>query len=287
MGNAGGLINDNTYSPTNLGGQKRVAQAQTQSNSPYRGGLQTSFTGDQAGVYQGYWGGGGGTSYGAKSDDPDVLEAQRLTNENWASAHGQNEGVNAAYNNSLINKYATRIGLKNNLSDEINQAPDQLNQAQDQNKLAAGQAVGQGLKNTRENFNSRGLLYSGAREGGEQAVQSAGASQLARSMAGTKQDSENSVKSAKAAYASVDLANQQDTLNRANQAFDTANQNNIARLQAMQQLGSGVGQAVGTIAGSYYNPTPNAPVSPDGSGPTYNPSYNNIHRGLISDSAGF
>lgn len=286
----GGLVQqDNTYSPTNLGGQRRVAQAQTQTNDPYQGGLQTNFSGTNASGGYGYADGRWGYSSG-NSNDPDVREAQRLTNENTASGSGQDVGVDAAHNNALINQYATRIGLKNNLSDEINQAPGLLNQAQDQNKLASGQAVGQGLKNTRENFNSRGLLYSGAREGGEQAVQSAGASQLAQNMAGTARDSANATDSAKAAYASVDLANQQDTLNKANQAFDTANQNNIARLQATQQLMGGVGKAAGSVAGSYYNNSaPSTPLTTDGSvSPySYNPNASNMYQGLLSKGAHF
>ncbi len=243
----------------------------------YQGGLQTQFRG-----YSGQTGG-----YGSTSNDPDVVARQSLENEDNNARNGMDEGVDFGHNAALENMYSTRIGLKNNLSDEINSAPGLLNQAQDQNKLVAGEALGQGLKNTRENFNSRGLLYSGAREGGEQSVQSAGASQLARSMAGTAQDSANSTNTAKAAYAAVDLANQQDTLNRANQAFDTANQNNIARLQAMQQLGSGVGKAAGTIAGSYSSPTPNSPpVSSDGSY-NYNPNAGNMYQGLLSQGAHF
>lgn len=164
------------------------------------------------------------------------------------------EGVDFSHNAALENMYRTRIGLKNTLSDQIGSAEGLLKQQQDTNKLAVGEATGEGLRHTRENFNSRGLLYSGAREGGEQKVRSAGASQLAKSMAGSARDSANATNAAKAAYASVDFANQQDTLNRANQAFDTANQNNIARMQATQQLYGGLGQAAGTVAGSIHRP---------------------------------
>lgn len=243
----------------------------------YQGGLQVD-------NYRGYNGQTGG--YGASSNDADVVALQGLTNEDNNARNGMDEGVDFSHNLALENLYKTRIGLKNTLSDEIGRAEGLLKQQQDTNKLTAGSAVGQGLKNTRENFNSRGLLYSGAREGGEQQVKSAGASQLAGAMAGSARDSANSTNAAKAAYASVDLATQQDTLNRANQAFDTANQNNIARLQAMQQLGAGIGQAAGSIAGSYSSPS--APVATDGSVPyNYNPNAGNMYQGLLSQGAHF
>ncbi len=286
MGNAGGLVQNNTYSPTNLGGQRRVgrrqtlAQTQAQSlaqiqaqrasqynNTPYAGGLQTDFTATAPGQINGtkgdrVFGGGGGktteynynTGAGATSPDADVRGAQNAWNQ--VNHPSSDVGVSAGEQLALYNQYLTRIGIKNSMSEEINAAPGQLNQAQDQNKLTAGAALGEGLKSTRQNYNSRGLLYSGAREGAEQGVQRAGGQQLARAMAGTAQDSANSENAAKAAYAAADMANQQDTLNKANQAFDTANQNNIARLQAFQQLGSGLGEAAGTLS-AHYNNAPN------------------------------
>lgn len=217
-------------------------------NDPYRGGLLTSYTGS-------------GQSNAAQGDrDPDEAGLAALTNEDAAARAGQNDGVDYAHNSALENVYQGRIGEKNSLAEEIGAAPGLLTQQQDVNKAVSGQALGQGLKETRQNFNNRGLLYSGAREGGEQSVKNQGASDLANSMAGSARDSANSTTAAKNAYASVDLASQQQTLNLATQSFDTANANNIARLQAMQQLGSGVGAAAGTIAGSY-NPSTTNPTT--------------------------
>lgn len=272
-----------TSAITNLNTPRGPAIPQSQVGA-YQGGLQTDFSGSQTGINNA----GDANNYGATSNDSDVLEAQRLTNENFAASHGQNQGVDFNHNNALIDMYKTRIGLKNSLAEQIGAAPGLLNQEQDVNKAVSGQAVGEGLKNTRQNYNSRGLLYSGMREGGEGKVKAAGASQLANAMASTSRESANTLDAAKAAYASVDLASQQDHLDRANQAFDTANANNIARLQAMQQLGSGVGAAAGYAAGSYNssgsNPTTNwnpEPLQNPGLGSQYTPQQN---YGLLGGS---
>ncbi len=306
--NGGGYAQtDSSASAINPFGQKRVAQAQAQQNDPYRGGLQTSFTGaapqdwENVGGHNpggkqssmqfnsttGEYGHGHqvGLDYNSSTDsDADVRGAQAAYNQ---MTHGD-AGTSNAEQTALYNQYLTRIGVKNSMSEEINDAPGLLNKAQDQNKLASGEALGEGLKHTRENFNSRGLLYSGAREGGEQGVQAAGASQLARNMAGSARDSANSTNAAKMAYASADLANQQDTLNKANMAFDTANQNNIARLQATQQLMGGVGQAAGSIAGSYNSsPSTTTPNNGYSTNYNYNPNASNGYQGLLSQGAHF
>ncbi len=158
--------------------------------------------------------------------------------------------------------------MKNSLSEQIAGSEENLKNAQDLNKSVSGSAIGEGLKNTRQNYNGRGLLYSGAREGGEQKVRSTGASQLASAMAGTARDSANSKSAAQNAYASVDLANQQEMIKRSEEAFDTANANSIARTQAMQQLGGGLGAAAGTYFGgrSSGGPTYQNPASDFGTG---------------------
>ncbi len=212
----------------------------SQQSGPYRGGLLTNF-------------GDNDTSRAAAADsDPDVAGAAAAMGQMTHGDSGTNHNEQAA----LYNTYLGRIGEKNTLANQIQSEPGLLNQEQDLNKSVSGQAMGQGLKNTRQNYNNRGLLYSGAREGGEEAVKTQGASNLAQAMAGTARDSANRTSTAQNAYAAVDLASAQDQLNRATNAFDTANANNIARTQAMQQLGSGLGQAAGTIAGSWGNTTP-------------------------------
>ncbi len=248
-----------------------------QDASPYRGGLTTDFRAPtaQSGQYAGGAGYGSPIAQGkyaaAFSDsDSDVRGAANayaeMTNGNAGTSHDEQQ--------ALYNMYSGRIGEKNSLAESIAGSDDMLKRSQDQNKLAAGEAVGEGLRHTRENYNSRGLLYSGAREGGEQKVRSAGAGQLAASMTGTARDAANLKASQQAAYMSVDLANHEDTIKRASEAFDTASANNIARLQAMQQLGNGIGQAAGAWAGSQTAPG----NTPQPSGPSnYNTASTNYY----------
>lgn len=232
-------------------------QNQDNSNSPYAGGLQTDFSSQVQQLPDNQWGQHQWTSQLTNSPDADVKALQQIQNEQAQHAAGDDPGGDAADLASRANLYKGRIGIKNSLAEQIAGNANQERQSEDIDRGVAGQALGQGLKDTRNNYNSRGLLYSGLREGGENQVRGAVGSQLASTLAGTKRDSANSLSAAQNAYASVDLANQQESLNLAHQAFDTASQNSIARLQAMQQLGSGFGSAAGTIAASNYNPGTN------------------------------
>ncbi len=212
----------------------------------FQGGLQTEFHGSSGGVDLGY----DVNDYGATQNDTDVMNLQRLVNDDYSGTHG-NQGVDFGANSAQENVLRSRIGMKNSLAEQIAGSGDQLSKAQDINKATAGSALDQGLKNTRQNYSGRGLLYSGMRQGAEQGVKAGVASQLSSAMTGTARDAANSKMAAQNAYASVDLASQQENLTRANQAFDTASANNIARLQAMQQLGSGLGSAAGSLYGDY------------------------------------
>ncbi len=185
------------------------------------------------------------------SSDPDVQGLQGIYN----LQSRRNPGTSNADQQGLIDMYSGRIGLKNSLGQNIANNSGLESSAEGNLRAGINAGLGQGLRNTRENFNNRGLLYSGARVGGEQSVRSQAAGELASGLAGTKQDYANQKTLAQNAYASVDLANQQQTLDMANSAFDTANQNSIARMQAAQQLSGGIGAAAGTVAG-YYNRTP-------------------------------
>ncbi len=240
---SGLLGTDDASSAQNPNGIRR--QAAPAQQNPYQGGLQTNFNNQYS--TSNYDQTEGNKYNTSTSNDADVRGAQAAYNQ---MTHGD-AGTSNAEQTSLYNMYEGRIGQKNSLAEQIAGAPGLLNQEQDINKSVSGHAVGTGLKNTRQNFNSRGLLYSGAREGGEQAVKTQGASDLAQSMAVTARDSANRTTAAQDAYAAVDLASAKDQLDRVTNAFDTANANNIARTQAMQQLMGGVGSAAGTIYGSY------------------------------------
>lgn len=142
----------------------------------------------------------------------------------------------------------------------IESMPGQYQEEVDLLKGEANRALGTGLSNTRKNFNKRGLLYSGLREGGEQSVKSGVASSLASGMAGTTRDYQNLLDQRKQAIASLGLQNQQAQLEAANQAFEMTQRNNVARAQAFQQLGQGVGYGVGMYAGGAFDREPRTPT---------------------------
>lgn len=182
------------------------------------------------------------------ADDPDVAGAMRA---GW-ELQNRNAGTSGAEQTALLRMYQSRIGLKNTLGERIAKAPYELQMAKDLVNQTGSEALQEGTKNTRQNYNSRGLLYSGMRQGGEQKVRGAVAAQTARGIAGAERDVANTVSAAKNAYMNIGLQQQQEQLQAANQAFEVASANNIARLQAMQQLGQGLGSAAGMIYGNYW-----------------------------------
>lgn len=261
---ASGLINpyknngQASYGPI----QSRNRSASPLQSGPYQGNLQTDFS--DVGRIQ-----GGDTFNQLKR-----LEAMPGRNDRdvrgAADAHYQlthvNEGTNGAEQLALFNMYQGRIKQKNALAEQIGG-----NEEQKKNSISsiygnASQALGQGLKSTRENFNRRGLLYSGMRESGEASVRGGVGAKLAGDVSGTNREYANSLEKAKQAYASIGMASAQENMNLANQAFQTVNQNNIARLQAYQQFAGGLGQAAGYAYGSYGSKgaQPGAPQSQGG-----------------------
>jgi hypothetical protein len=258
-----------------------------QSPGAYAYGLQDTFN------VQPNTGGVGinGAFYNASTSDPDVQAATNIQNEEVDARLGLNHGVNFDADDAALQMYEGRIGQKNVLGQEINANGTQRMGAIQEDQATANNALGQGINNTDSNYNSRGLLFSGARQAGEQQVRGNVASGLASSVAGTQQDYATTLAAQQNAYASVDLASAGAALTMANNAVNTASSNNIARLQAMQQLGSGVGSAAGQVAGTnaasgnpatYINPA--AGWDPGGSSGINTP-YNggNQFGGYLSD----
>lgn len=168
---------------------------------------------------------------------------------------------------SAIANYEARSAQRQGLIQGIEDLPDQYGNEVNQLTREAGRAQGEGVSNTRKNFNRRGLLYSGLRESGEQGVKNSVASNLQSGVSGATRDYQNLLNSRKQALAGIELASKQEALNNANAAFEMTTRNNVARAQALQQLGEGVGYA----AGSYYgrkSPTPSA--GSDGGGGSMN-----------------
>jgi hypothetical protein len=255
----------------NAGTRRYFAEQQT---GPYRGGLKSDFDfSGWTGSYDGSTEGEGQSPYandpesfgynsgGAGDSDADVRGAAQAAFE----LQHAGSGTSRADQQALLNMYKGRIATKNTLAEQIAGSDRNLREQEDLLTGAAGEALGSGLKNTRENFNSRGLLYSGLRQGGEQKVKQGVAGSLSSGISGAKRDAANAKSSAQNAYAAVGLQNAQESLQLAHQAFETATRNSIARLQAMQQLGSAAGSAIGTMAGSRQQ-SPSAPSNqPSGS----------------------
>lgn len=246
-----------------------------QQTGPYRGGLQSDF--DFSGIRDVGTGAEGFKSaedqyrYGQNSaafrdSDADVRGAAEAA----FNLQNPGAGVDTAAESARYNMYKGRIGTKNSLAEQIANSERNLRKQEDLLTQNAGQALGEGVKNTRQNYNSRGLLYSGLRQGGEQQVKQGVASSLNAGVSGAKQDAYKSRTSAQNAYAAVDLANAQESLNMAHQAFDTATRNSIARMQAMQQLGQGVGAVAGAYYGSQQQPQQSPGAGASVNGPAYN-----------------
>lgn len=153
---------------------------------------------------------------------------------------------------SAINNLLARYNQRKGLNQAINAAPGELAKEEDLLKRQADQTLGEGLSGTRKNFNRRGLLYSGLREGGEQTVRNSVANSLASSLQGARQSSNDLTNKRKAAVASLGLQAEKESLAAAEQQFQINLQSSVARTQALQQLGSSLGQ-IGAMAYSGYN----------------------------------
>lgn len=135
----------------------------------------------------------------------------------------------------------------------------------------ANQALERGTKQTRQNYNRRGLLYSGLRQGAEQTVKGNVASTLARQIADVNKQYQDLASSKENVAANVGLQGYGEALQRANQLYDSQQANSVARNQALQQFGSGIGY----LAGSAYGSRPTADQTygtPTQSTAYYNPN---------------
>jgi hypothetical protein len=179
--------------------------------------------------------------------DPSVRLAQTYLNQ-YYHGDGRVKGMPGTYKN--YENEANKVALKRSLAQSISDAPKNLQEELGLLRGEAGQAIGSGVRKTRENFSSRGLLYSGLRQGGEASVKGRVASALAESEAGARRETRNLMDQRKAAFAAIGLQDQEAKNRLAQETFEKSYQNSIARRQAIQQLGQGVGQALGYYYGS-------------------------------------
>lgn len=150
---------------------------------------------------------------------------------------------------SAIEHLRARAGERAGLKNQLAALPGQMMGEENLLKREADRAVGLGVQKTRENYNRRGLLYSGMREGGEQGIRAQGAAQLQGAISDTRRDYAKRADATKEAIAKIGMAQQQQTLDLQRQVFETSMRNSVARQQAFQQLGSGVGFLIGAGLG--------------------------------------
>lgn len=160
--------------------------------------------------------------------------------------------------------------FEKNLSGYQQQASDQIGKEGDL-------ALQSGLKGTRQNFNRRGLLYSGLREGGEQDVRGKVASGMAGQKAQSNQDLNKMAQAKWAKAGQVGLQGYQDAVNREAEIAGINLQNQVARAQAMQQLGQVGGYAAGSMYANRDVSAPNTGAA--GYSSSYNP-YGNQPRAV-------
>jgi len=167
--------------------------------------------------------------------------------------------------------------LRNRLFGEAqsfgNDLPGLKQEAGNQIQHQGDYALSQGLKSTDQNFNRRGLLYSGLREAGEQGkVASTMASQRAQS----NQDLDKMSQAKYQKAANVGLQSYQDAVNREADISSINLQNQVARAQMMQQLGT----TSGYMAGSFYGRGGNSSSDPYSSGinSNYTPNFSQESR---------
>lgn len=147
---------------------------------------------------------------------------------------------------SDTSKSNQRRGLLSAVAD----APSQLRDERELIKSDADTALASGIKNTRQNFNNRGMLYSGLRQGGEQSLRTNVASTMASQVGQANRESGNLVTSQKNALAAIGLKSAQVATAQANATYESNMRSKIARQQAMQQMGQGIGYAAGALYGA-------------------------------------
>lgn len=125
------------------------------------------------------------------------------------------------------------------------------NQIQNEGNLA----LESGLKHNNQDFNRRGLLYSGLREAGETGVKGRVASTMANQRSQSNQDLGKMATAKYTKAAQVGLQGYQDAVNREAEIEGINLQNQVARAQAMQQLGNTAGYAAGAYYGSRGTPS--------------------------------
>lgn len=114
----------------------------------------------------------------------------------------------------------------------------------------AQEAQKQGTRSINENYQRRGLLYSGIRAGKEGDLKQGIASGLAQGRLDINREAEALARSKEAAAASMSLDIARSNQARAEELYNIQMQNQLARRRAIGQLAGGIGRGIGAAYGS-------------------------------------
>lgn len=133
-------------------------------------------------------------------------------------------------------------------------------QGEQRNNITRGanQALESGEKGVRTSMNQRGMLYSGMREAGEQGVRANVASTMAKQTMQSNKELEDLANKKEQVAASVGLDSYRESVQREGEIAAQNMANQVARAQAMQQLGQSAGYAAGAYSGRSTTPTSTA-----------------------------
>lgn len=186
------------------------------------------------------------------------LDKKSLGNwgRNLAGAYGATVGgvYGALATNSLLKKPKSpaipgespeTTALRAKMYDEANQyrqdMPGLMKEQEDVLQSDANKAINTGVEGERTNYNNRGLLYSGMRQGAEADVKGRVASELARSTADVRKGYEDTARAKESVATQVGLSGYQAALQRAEDVYSLQAAKNTANRQQMQQLGQAAG----------------------------------------------
>lgn len=133
-------------------------------------------------------------------------------------------------------------------------------QGEQRNNITRGanQALESGEKGVRTSMNQRGMLYSGMREAGEQGVRANVASTMAKQTMQSNKELEDLANKKEQVAASVGLDSYRESVQRESEIAAQNMANQVARAQAMQQLGQNAGYAMGAYSQRSTTPTTTA-----------------------------
>lgn len=115
-----------------------------------------------------------------------------------------------------------------------------------------GDTLREGSRKLKEDYNRRGLLYSGLRAKGEGEFKSGLEGSLRKEIYNVNKEISDISQAQKEAAAAVGLQNAQELAQRAEDLYNLQTENQLARQRSLQAMASGIGSLAGMAMGNYY-----------------------------------